>query len=137
MPRSQSDPGPAAMGRSAGHAVFPDDDWRWLADILGLSKRQLQIVQCIFDDEVEAGISRRLGISEHTVHTYVDRLYRKLAVSSRCELLVRVFEEYLRRHPPGGARQKDSGRSMGDGARRGAPYLADSCAADASVVDTR
>lgn len=34
-----------------------------------------------------------LGISVHTVNTYFERLYLKLNVCSRPQLIVRVFEE--------------------------------------------
>ena len=79
--------------------------WRVIADALDLSDRQLEIVRCVFDGLDEASISRELDISHHTVHTYLDRLYRKLAIKSRCELIVQVFLAYL-------SRQDDAG---GDG----------------------
>ena len=89
--------GRASRRRKLGHTVLPDECWSRIGEALGLSGRQLQIVQCIFDDHVEARIALELGISEHTVHTHVERLYRKLGVSSRCELLVSVFAEHLAR----------------------------------------
>src|SRR6266581_2650311 len=39
-------------------------------------------------------LAARLGLSPHTVHTYLWRIYRKLQVQSREELLVRVFAEF-------------------------------------------
>jgi Bacterial regulatory proteins, luxR family len=36
-----------------------------------------------------------LGISSHTVHTHLERLYHKLAVGSRAALISRIFVEYL------------------------------------------
>jgi DNA-binding NarL/FixJ family response regulator len=79
----------------AGHQVLSDEQWHRLATALKLSSRQLQIVKCMFDDQIETGIGRELSISEHTVHTHIERLYRKLEVSSRSELLVRIFAEFL------------------------------------------
>jgi DNA-binding NarL/FixJ family response regulator len=48
----------------------------------------------VFDGASEKGIAERLGLSPHTVHTYLWRIYRKLQVQSREELLVRVFAEF-------------------------------------------
>lgn len=69
--------------------------WNCIAAALPLSRRQLQIVRCIFDGLDEPSMSRQLGIATGTVHTYLDRLYRKLGVKCRCELIVRVFVTYL------------------------------------------
>lgn len=77
-----------------GRHVFSAREWEALALTLGLSGREHQILQCVFDDEIEAVMAKALGISAHTVHTYVERLYRKLNVNSRVELLVRVFAEF-------------------------------------------
>jgi len=52
-------------------------------------------VQAVFDDQNESRIARSLGISAHTVHTHIERVYRKLGVSSRVTLVVRVFVEHL------------------------------------------
>jgi DNA-binding CsgD family transcriptional regulator len=84
-----------ARGEANGRTLLSDDQWRLMRLSLRLSARELQIVQCIFDGQIEAAIALRLGISAHTVHTYMRRLYRKLGVRDRCELLVRVFAAYL------------------------------------------
>lgn len=49
----------------------------------------------MFDDWTAARIAMTLNISQHTVHTHIERLYRKLNVNSRSELLVRVFGEFV------------------------------------------
>lgn len=73
--------------------------WRSIGSVLDLSTRQLEIVRCIFDGLDEESISRELRISHHTVHTYLDRLYKKLRVKSRCEVVVRVFLAYVSHRP--------------------------------------
>ena len=78
-----------------GRSLLSDDQWHSLAHSLRLSGREFQIVQCLFDDEKELAIAKQLGISAHTVHTYLERLYRKVGVASRSELIVRVFAEHL------------------------------------------
>jgi DNA-binding NarL/FixJ family response regulator len=79
-----------------------------IADSLDLSDRQLEIVRCVFDGLDETSISRELDISHHTVHTYLDRLYRKVGVKSRCELVVQVFLAYLSRQDDGSAARLNS-----------------------------
>ena len=87
---------PQSTAKVLGPLVFPDSTWRALARQLKLSDRESQILQAVFDDEKESVIAANLGISSHTVHTHLERLYRKLGVSSRVSLLRRVFFEYLR-----------------------------------------
>ena len=86
---------PLAALPVSGRGVLVPSQWEQLGQRLRLSKRQLQVVQCLFDDWTEAQIAMALGISEHTVHTHIERLYRKLEVRSRCDLIVRVFGEFL------------------------------------------
>jgi DNA-binding NarL/FixJ family response regulator len=77
-----------------GQAVFVPGEWRSLASCLGLSPRECGIVRAVFDGNSEKDTAERLGLSPHTVHTYLWRIYRKLQVQSREELLVRVFAEF-------------------------------------------
>ncbi|MDE2663476.1 MAG: helix-turn-helix transcriptional regulator [Gemmatimonadota bacterium] len=65
-------------------------------DRLGLSSREAEITQRVFDDLGTATIARDLGLAPSTVRTYLKRLYRKLGVRSRGELLILVFLEFLR-----------------------------------------
>src|SRR5260370_26115866 len=81
-------------GSGTGQGVFVPGEWRSLAHCLGLSPRECGIVRAVFDGNSEKDTAARLGLSPHTVHTYVWRIYRKLHVQSREELLVRVFAEF-------------------------------------------
>jgi DNA-binding NarL/FixJ family response regulator len=78
-----------------GHSIIPPGRWLDLVQMLRLSSREAQLVQHIFDDQKLAGIAFGLGISPKTVETYVQRLYTKLHVSSRPQLILRVMAEYL------------------------------------------
>ncbi|MHC4696602.1 MAG: helix-turn-helix domain-containing protein [Planctomycetota bacterium] len=78
-----------------------DEEWNTIADSLDLSVRQLQIVQCIFDGYDEPSIGEELGLSSHTVHAHLNRLYKRMSVRSRCELIVHVFLAFLSRAPAG------------------------------------
>ncbi len=94
-PRSRVAPLSKLRQAAEGRSLFSPAEWRSVGQELRLSDREFQIVQAIFDDESESSIARKLGISAHTVHTYLERLYRKCMVNSRVGLVVRVFGEYL------------------------------------------
>src|SRR5262249_25372312 len=83
-----------------GRSILPYDAWRVIANSLCISDRELQIVQRIFDDRQEFAIADELKISVHTVHTHLERLYRKLGVSSRVGLVLSILSEYLSSLPP-------------------------------------
>ena len=51
-----------------------------------LPDRQRQILERLLSGDGEKQIARKLGLSIHTVHSYIRRLYRRLNVSSRAEL---------------------------------------------------
>jgi DNA-binding CsgD family transcriptional regulator len=73
---------------------LPEPVWPEIARSLLLSNQQLQIVQGIFADQTEQAIASRLNISHHTVHTHCERLYRKLGVTGRVRLVLRLLDEY-------------------------------------------
>jgi DNA-binding NarL/FixJ family response regulator len=75
--------------------LLPPEAWGQLGSVLHLSARELQLVRCIFEDEKREAIACRLGISAGTVNTYFQRLYTKLQVGSRPQLIVRVMLAYL------------------------------------------
>lgn len=76
--------------------MFTEQAWGEIARSLMLSARELQIVRGVFDDHTQFAIAANLGISSHTVHTHVERLYHKLAVADRVGLILRVTNEFLR-----------------------------------------
>ena len=78
-------------------SIFSNKEWQELACDLKLSPRALQLVRGIFDDRSEAGMAFGLGISVHTVHSYLNRIYRTFGVSSRGQLLVFIVGRYLER----------------------------------------
>lgn len=68
--------------------------WADTIVLLGLSARETQIIERLLIDSDESAVAATLKISRHTVHTHLERLYRKLNVSSRAQLIARVFVEY-------------------------------------------
>jgi DNA-binding NarL/FixJ family response regulator len=75
--------------------MFSETTWKQMAHSLKLSGQELHVVQGVFDDYTESAIANRLGISPHTVHTHCERLYRKLAVTDRVKLVLRIIDEFL------------------------------------------
>ncbi len=52
-----------------------------------LSKREMEVVQCLAEGLTNREIAARLALSQHTVKNYLFRVFDKLGVSSRLELL--------------------------------------------------
>ena len=73
----------------------PKVEGEMIARQASLSPRELQIVRHILLDEKEQTIAARLDISVHTVHTHLKRIYGKLGVSSRVELILEIFRVYV------------------------------------------
>lgn len=75
--------------------ILRSEDWERIRLSLKLSVREIQITQHIFDDNKTECIAMELGISVHTVNTYLQRLYFKLDVRSRAQLVLRVLKSHL------------------------------------------
>ena len=80
---------------SSTQRFISEEAWELLARDLRLSGRELQCVRHIFEDRKEGAIATELGISAHTIHTHLDRLYHKLGVKSRVELVVRIMMRFM------------------------------------------
>jgi len=78
-----------------GAAMFSKQAWDEIARSLKLSGRELQIIKDVFDDHTEFAIAAHYGVSPHTIHTYCERLYRKLAVTDRVKLVLCITDEFL------------------------------------------
>jgi two-component system, NarL family, nitrate/nitrite response regulator NarL len=52
-----------------------------------LSRREFEVVQCVVQGMTNREIAQHLGLSPHTVKNYLFRVFDKLGVSSRVELL--------------------------------------------------
>ena len=89
-------PGSRPPRRPLGSAMLSDLAWREIEHSLQLSRRELEIVRATFDDRKESAIAADLGIAPRTVHTHIERLHRKLAVTDRLQLVLHIVHEFLR-----------------------------------------
>ena len=83
----------AAFGNREVFLSIDEQTALWAA--LRLSTREAQIVVLMLLQHSDIDIAEVLNISAHTVHSHVERIYRKLAVHSRCELIVTLFKTYI------------------------------------------
>jgi two-component system, NarL family, nitrate/nitrite response regulator NarL len=63
-----------------------------------LSKRELEVVQSLAEGLTNLEIAERLGLSQHTVKNYLFRVFDKLGVSNRIELLFMTLSEQNNSH---------------------------------------
>jgi DNA-binding CsgD family transcriptional regulator len=80
---------------STDEPLLSDKEWQAIGLQLELSGRECDVLRYVVEDVKESIIARRLGISSHTVHTHMNRLYEKLGVGSRVELILLIFREYI------------------------------------------
>jgi DNA-binding NarL/FixJ family response regulator len=72
-----------------------DAAWERMAQKLRLSRREVQILQAMLEDQKEPAIARRLEMSPRTVHTHIERLHGKLSVRSQPELIIKILTLFL------------------------------------------
>jgi DNA-binding NarL/FixJ family response regulator len=77
-----------------------------------LSKRELQVVRCLAEGLSNREIAQRLELSQHTVKNHLFRVFDKLGVSSRIELLFMTLN------------QSAPGQSAAEGSGKGEPNSA-------------
>jgi len=101
--------------RELVHLFRSESDWifraecapqRHLAD--GLTRREQEALGMLLTDASEKEIAARLGISPHTAHDHIKRLYRKVGVSSRAALMALAFAGDRAPGGEGGARPASS-----------------------------
>lgn len=85
------------------YELIAESDWGAFAERFQLSPREAQIARCLIDGATERSIASELSLSEHTVHTYVGRIYRKGGVGNRHALTISVFALCRRALLPVGA----------------------------------
>jgi two-component system, NarL family, nitrate/nitrite response regulator NarL len=82
-----------------------------------LTRRELEVVDSVVQGLTNRGIAERLGLSQHTIKNYLFRVFEKLEVSNRTELLSMVLNR---------TRQPESGAAYSGEQRMGNYLLNDS-----------
>lgn len=80
-----------AASSFVGRDVLCHHAWSKVARALALSPQEAEIVVRLFDDLSETAIANQLGISAHTVHAHLRRIYRKVNVASRVQLAIQIL----------------------------------------------
>jgi DNA-binding CsgD family transcriptional regulator len=62
--------------------------------VLELSAQQGEMVRLLMEGASDKQIARRMDIGLPTVRTYMGRVFRKIGVRDRHEVVVRVFREF-------------------------------------------
>lgn len=91
---------------SQGQIWANSDELRFLLDALGealplrvidakgtelLSRREQEVVRCVAEGMSNREIAQRLGLTEHTVKNYLFRIFDKLGVSKRVEVVLYAY----------------------------------------------
>lgn len=58
-----------------------------------LSPRMRDTLQLLLGGDSEKEVATKLGLSQHTVHIHVKKLYKRLDVSSRAELMAKCLRK--------------------------------------------
>jgi two-component system, NarL family, nitrate/nitrite response regulator NarL len=73
-----------------------------------LSKREMDVVRSLAEGLTNREIAERLGLSQHTIKNYLFRVYDKLGVSSRLELLFMTLTQAGAPHSTGQTAKKST-----------------------------
>ena len=60
-----------------------------------LTKRETDVVKLVVDGHTNRDVAQKLGLTEHTVSNYLFRIYEKLGISSRVELVLYSLKRAL------------------------------------------
>jgi DNA-binding NarL/FixJ family response regulator len=71
--------------------LLSSQEWAQLTQRLELTPRQAEIVQHLLLGKSDKQIARELSISVPTVRTHMGRLFQKLGLRDRIELILHVF----------------------------------------------
>jgi two-component system nitrate/nitrite response regulator NarL len=83
-----------------------------------LSKRELDVVRSLAEGLTNREIAERLGLSQHTIKNYLFRVFDKLGVSNRLELLFMTLTQAAA--PPLASRTSFENPTNGNGEHQGA-----------------
>lgn len=71
--------------------VLSGQEWARLTQELELTPRQAEIIGHLLLGKSDKQIAKKLGITVPTVRTHMGRLFHKLGISDRVELILHIF----------------------------------------------
>ncbi len=80
-------------------SIFSQQEWTDICRSLKLSDRQAQIVALLLDGHKTSGVATTLDISPDTVRAHLRRIYPKLGVSDRLELMACCVRQFRQLYP--------------------------------------
>jgi DNA-binding NarL/FixJ family response regulator len=63
-----------------------------------LSKREVEILECLYKGDSYKEIADKLSVSIHTVHTHIKNIYNKFHVNSRAQAIYEAVQQKIIRH---------------------------------------
>ena len=75
--------------------LFTDNEWQSMVNAMGLSKRQGEIAYEILSGKTDKEIAATLSIGVPTIRTHMSRLFEKLGVDDRNELMYSIFSRFF------------------------------------------
>ena len=81
--------------RHLDECVFSGMEWQRIGEQLGLSQRELEVVQQIIEGKKLFAIAREMNLALGTVKTYSQRVHHKLGVGDQRQLTLAVMRAYL------------------------------------------
>ena len=78
-----------------GAGLLSEEAWVEIAGSLKLSPREQQLIRAVFNNLTESAVAENLSISPHTVHSHMNRLFKKLQVTTRAQMVLCVMQELL------------------------------------------
>ena len=77
------------------HSLLSREEWQRVGNELNLSRRELELIQHIFEGKKLTVIARDMGLALGTVKTYSQRIHQKLGVSDNLEIALAVIGAHL------------------------------------------
>lgn len=86
---------PSVIGLNPSASLTPESGLKPASDpaILGLTKREFEVLGWVVSGMCNKSIAANMGISEQTVRNHLRPIFQKLKVSRRTELVVWAFEQ--------------------------------------------
>jgi DNA-binding NarL/FixJ family response regulator len=90
------------MNSNTDVKIFSEEEWDILINELSLSPRQGEIIHLLLNGHSDKQVALKLDIAVPTVRTHLSRLFSKLDLQDRTELILHVFCHFRKGCPKKG-----------------------------------